>query len=75
MLDAKRMVAIAEDFLCKNDIAFVPPGKVHLDSEGNALVTFFVPEYFDKAVAVADPPDVRVKIDVKSETADLEPQM
>jgi hypothetical protein len=75
MSDIAQLFEIAEKFLIDGEIAFTQPGKVVLKKEDEAIVQFFVPEYFDKSVAVVDPPDVRVHINLKSRIATLVPQL
>jgi hypothetical protein len=73
-MNKEKTIELAESFLESEGIGYTRPGKVTEIEEGNVEVIFFVPEFFDKS-AVIDPPDVRVKINLKSGKTSLVPQM
>ena len=69
------VIDLAENYLIQKGIDFVRPGKTSPLENGYCEVTFFVPEYFDDAVAVIDPPDVRILINIESREVKFVPQM
>jgi len=74
-MNKKIIIEKAEQFLSDREISFVRPGKINPKSEENIEVVFLVPEAVDEAVAVVDPPDVRVNINLKSGETYLVEQM
>jgi hypothetical protein len=74
-MNEKEIIEKAEQFLRNLEISFVRPGKVNPRTEENIEVVFLVPEALDVTVAVVDPPDVRVNINLKSGEAYLVQQM
>ena len=74
-MNEKVIIEKAEQFLRDLEVSFVSPGKVNPKTEENIEVVFLVPEALDEAVAVVDPPDVRVNINLKSGEISLVEQM
>jgi hypothetical protein len=71
----KECIALAEQYLSSNDIGYLVPGKVVRTGEHTVQVVFPVPGTEDPAIAVVDPPDVRVHLNIRDRTADLVYQM
>ena len=74
-MNEKLIIERAEQYLCEKGIAFVRPGNIVRVTNDNVEVVFLVPEALDKNVAVVDPPDVRVNINVNTKEIFLTPQM
>lgn len=74
MTDAQ-CLAIAEQHLSSKAIGYLRPGQVGCREQTRIEVIFAVPDTEDPAVAVVDPPDVRVWVNVIDGTAALIDQM
>ncbi len=74
-MNEKLIIEKAEQFLRNLEISFMRPGKVNPKTKENIEVVFLVPEALDETVAVVDPPDVRVNINLKSGETYLVQQM
>lgn len=74
-MNEKMLIEKAEQYLRDRNISFVPQGKVGRKQNETIEVVFPVPEALDETIAVADPPDVRVIVDIKSGEACLIDQM
>jgi hypothetical protein len=69
------VIKIAASYLSEKKIGFVNSG-VFGRLEGNKKeVIFPVPETLDPTVAVVEPPDVRVWVDIEHDVVELIPQM
>lgn len=68
-------IALAEQYLSSRGVGYLPPGQVIRNIEDAVQVVFAAPGTEDPAVAVVDPPDVRVKVSISDKTADLVYQM
>jgi len=55
---------IAENFLYSNGIGYLPAGRVGRKEEHRWEAIFPIPETLDPRIAVIDPPDVRVWVDI-----------
>lgn len=66
---------IAQQYLLSRDIGFVPVGRLGRKEEQFWEVIFPVPESLDPHVAVVDPPDARVWVNLLTGTAELIHQM
>lgn len=68
-------IARAEHYLSSTGIGYLLPGQVVRIGENAVQVVFGAPGTEDPAVAVVDPPDVRVDLNIFDGTADLVYQM
>lgn len=68
-------IALAEQYLSSTDIGYLLPGQVIRTGENSVQVVFAALGTEDPAVAVVDPPDVRVNLNIFDGTADLVYQM
>jgi hypothetical protein len=68
-------IDLAGRYLASKRIKFLGPGEIQRRPAGKIEVVFIVPEARDPAVAVVDPPDIRVLIDTKTQAAELIYQM
>ncbi len=57
---------LAEEFLEEKGIRYVKPGTIESRSREQVEVIFLVPEALDPDVAVVDPPDVRILVNLKT---------
>jgi hypothetical protein len=67
--------AIAEQYLSSRAIGYLAPGQVRRREPTRIEIVFSVPGMDDPAVAVVDPPDVRVWVNVMDGSAALIDQM
>ena len=74
MTEAQCLV-IAEQYLSSRAIGYLRPGQVGCREQTRIAVVFSVPDIADPAVAVVDPPDVRVWVNVNDGSAVLIDQM
>ncbi|WP_086932712.1 hypothetical protein [Agarilytica rhodophyticola] len=69
------IINLAKEFLTSRSIGFVSPSTIGREYKGKVEVIFPVPETLDPNVAVVDPPDVRVLVNLENQTVELIDQM
>ena len=75
MIQNSEAEELASKYLAERDIAYVQPGTVKQRSETLVEVIFLVPESLEPEVAVVDPPDVRVLVNLETSSLELVYQM
>lgn len=69
-------IALAEQYLSSRNVGYLLPAQIiRTGGQPTVQVVFAVPGTEDPAVAVVDPPNVRVDVNIFDETADLVYQM
>ena len=68
-------IKIAQQYLLSRDIGYLPSGKVGRKEGDRWEIIFPVPESIDPNVAVVDPPDVRVWVNLSKGIGELIHQM
>lgn len=74
-MDYSAQIKLAESFLSDRKLGFVKPGEAVDLKNGMIEVVFLKPEAIDPNVAVVDPPDERVLINLKTNEVSLVFQM
>ena len=70
-----KSIELAERYLSSMNIGYLLPGKVGRRESNHVEVVFSVPGTEDPAVAVVDPPDVRVLVKASDGSVELIFQM
>ena len=73
-MNNEQIIEAASTWLGRRKIAFVPQGKIFGRNDESADVRFLVPEALDPNVVV-DPPDIYVRVNLRSNEVTLLPQM
>ncbi|MNM61246.1 hypothetical protein D3C81_725430 [compost metagenome] len=74
MTDAQ-CLKLAEQYLQRRNIGYLPFGLIGRREQDQWEVIFPVPESIDPTVAVIDPPDVRVWVNISQELVEFIHQM
>lgn len=74
-MDYSSQIELVENFLSEKKLGFVKPGEVIDLKNGMIEVVFLKPEGLDPNVAVVDPPDERVLINIQTNEVSLVIQM
>lgn len=74
-IDKEIIINIAKEYLKGKNIKFAEPGKLGRLEQSRQEVIFLDPLLFDPEVAIVEPEDIRVWVDIKTQKASLIDQM
>lgn len=74
-MNDEKCLELAASFLSERRIGYVVPGRIGRREEDRVEAIFPVPETLDPTIAVVDPSDVRVWVNLRDNFAELIPQM
>lgn len=74
-MNKETIIQFAKKYLQEKGIEFVGPGELGFINKHNQEVIFLDPLIFDSNVAIVDPGDIRVLVNVKTKQVTLIDQM